>query len=300
MSKTTVTSCVLLIMLSGLSSAEAAEQSTAVPITPADQRIAAAQKRIKTSPGSSQSFNDLAFALCRKARDSGEPKLYEEASQAIDRSLQLTAGGYDARKLQVAVALGEHEDAQALKLATELNHKVPDDIAVWALLVDANTALRNYTEAERDAQWVLDLRPGSSLGFETAAALREIFGDFEGAVEFLDEANKRTSPNDLDQHAWLLTEKARLELNLGNPNGAEQVLTEALSYDPDSQFASLILARVRSAQGKYSEAAELLGNRYRKVQTPGNLSLWAEALEKSGQHEKAVAAFRHSESEARR
>ena len=50
------------------------------------------------------------------------------------------------------------------------------------------SALGNYTEAERDCQWILDLRRGSALGFEKAAGLRELFGDNEGAIEFYGEA----------------------------------------------------------------------------------------------------------------
>jgi tetratricopeptide (TPR) repeat protein len=288
----------LLIVCWGSSLAGAAEQGMPLPVSPPDQRIAAAQKRVKTSPGSAQAFNDLAFAFWRKARDTEDPKLYNQADGAIQHSLQVAPGNYDARKLQVAIALGKHHYSQALKMAGDLNHSVPDDIAGWGLLMDANMALGNYAEAERAAQWILDLRPGSALGFEKAAGLREIFGDFEGAVEFLDEADRRTSPNDLDQHAWLLTEKARLQLAAGNAKEAEQVLTEALKFYPDSSVANLTLAKLRSAQGRYSDAAQLLEKRYKNVQTPGNLYLWAEALEKEGHQEKATTAFRDFESAA--
>jgi tetratricopeptide (TPR) repeat protein len=293
------TSCLLVNLFSGLSLAGPGEQSTPSQLSPPDQRIAAAQKRVKTNPGSAQSFNDLAFAFWRKARDTRDPKLYGQAEEAIKHSLQVAPGNYDARKLQVEIALGKQQYSQALKSAGELNHNVPDDISGWGVLVDANRALGNYVEAERDAQWILDLRPGSALGFEKAAGLREIFGDFEGAIEFLGEASRRTSPNDLDQHAWLLTEKARLQLASGNPKEAEETLTEALKFYPESEAASLILAKVRSAQGRYSEAAQLLKKQYDKVQTPANLYLWAEALGKSGQQEKASAAFHDFESAAR-
>jgi hypothetical protein len=68
------------------------------------------------------------------------------------------------------------------------------------------------SEAERDAQWILDLRRASALGFEKAAGLRELFGDDLGAIEFYGEALTRTAQSDLDQRAWLLTQKARLTL----------------------------------------------------------------------------------------
>jgi tetratricopeptide (TPR) repeat protein len=298
MSKT-ASVCCLLIVWSGVSLAGAAQQSAPLPISAVDQRIAAAQKRIKTSPASAQPFNDLAFAYSRKARDTQDPKLYERADEAIKHSLQVAPGNYDARKLQVAIELEKRQYSQALKLAGELNRNVPDDIAGWGLLVDANMALGNYVEAERDAQWILDLRPGSALGFEKAAGLREMFGDLEGAIEFLDETNRRTSPNDLDQHAWLLSERARLQLTAGNLKEAEEALAEALKFYPDCEAASLILAKLRSAQGRYPEAAQLLEKRYKKVQTPENLYLWAEALDRAGQREKATTLFHEFESTAR-
>ena len=272
----------------------------AVPsVSPPDRRVDAAQRRIKTKPDSFQSYNDLAYALCRKARDTGDGWLYDQADKALKRSLQLSPGNYDARKLQVTVLLGRKNFVGALTQAAELNSKVPDDIAAWGLLVDANMALGNYGEAERDAQWILDLRAGSTLGFEKAAALREMFGDVEGAIEFLDEANRRTSLNDADQHAWLLTEKARFELEAGNGKHAEELLNEAQKLFPESQFAVAVLAELRMEQGKYAEASLLLGKRYQQVQSSANLYAWAEALDKAGEKTEAAAAFDRFETKAR-
>ncbi len=176
----------------------------------ADQRIALARQVVAADPKAFQGYNDLATALCRKARDTSDLRLYREAEAAVNRSLQISPGNYDAMKLRVAVLLGERDFKTALKLAQELNKKVPDDIGNWASLVDANSALGNYSEAERDAQWILDLRRANSLGFEKAAGLREVFGDNQGAIEFYGEALTRTAQSDLDQRAWLTTQKARL------------------------------------------------------------------------------------------
>ncbi len=267
--------------------------------SPVDARIAAAQKQIKDDPKSALACNNLAFALIRKGRDFRDKALYVEANKAIDQSLQLAAGNFDAQKLRVAALLGLNEPAAALKLAKELNHKVPDDIQVWGLLVDANAALGNYDEAEHSAQWVLDLRAGSSLGFEKAAGLREWFGDSEGAIEFLDEANRRTSPNDADQKSWLLTQKARLMLASGNIDGAIKILSDSTRLFPDSQCAAATLAQVRLAQGNYSEAINLLQARYQRVPSAENLYDWAQALTAAGQVQAASVQFATFEKQAR-
>ncbi len=266
-------------------------------LSPVDMRIAAAQKKVKATPDA-QSYNDLAFAFYRKGRDTGDADAYKEVASALKRSLELEPGNYQARKLQALLYIGAQQPVKALKLAGELNHSVPDDTVNWGLLVDANLALGNYAEAERDAQWILDLRPGSALGFEKAAALREMFGDFEGGIEFYDEANLRTSSNDADQHAWCLTRKADLELASGNVGLAEQVINQALLVFPDSQLALATLANIRAAQGRYGEAVSLLEKRYNKVKSATNLYAWAEAVEKSNHPEKATALFQQFEATA--
>lgn len=200
-----------------------------------------------TQPESAQFYNDLAAKFCRKARENnGDTALYDRAEQALQHSLQLSPGNYDARKLEVTVLLGKHNFTQALKLASELNGRVHDDIAGWGLLVDVNIALGDYAAAERAAQWILDLRPGSSLGFEKAATLRAIFGDPEGAIEFFDEAYRRTSQSDVEQRAWLLTQNARAQLTTGNRKRAGELLEKALQLYPDSQLAASILEKVRT------------------------------------------------------
>ncbi|MBV9613341.1 MAG: hypothetical protein JO091_12780, partial [Acidobacteriaceae bacterium] len=215
-----------------------------------DQRIASAQKKIWGDPKSWQGYNDLAAAYCRKGRDNSDAATYRQAQAALDRSFQLSPANYDAEKLQVTVWLGEQRVADALKLASQLNNKVHDDIGVWGLLVDCNVALGNLKEAERDAQWILDLRSGSALGFEKAAGLRVLFADPEGAIEFYQEANRRTSANDADQHAWLLTQIAKIELARGNVKAAEDRVRAALKLFPDSQLALAVESKMRMVQAK--------------------------------------------------
>jgi predicted Zn-dependent protease len=239
---------VVLISAAAWYVAGAAEYQSVSARSPVEDRIAGAEKRVQSNPKSWQSYNELAAALCRKARDSGDVRVYEQAQTAVDNGLRLAPDNFETEKLEVTVLLGKGQAAEALKLATKLNNRSHDDLGVWGLLVDANVALGNNSEAERDAQWILNLRPGSSLGFVKAAGLRVLFGDPEGAVEFYAEANRRTSANDADEHAWLLTEIARQELAMGKKAEAERAIGEALKWFPDSHRAMEVLVRVREAQ----------------------------------------------------
>jgi hypothetical protein len=85
--------------------------------------------------------------------------------------------------------------------------------------VDANMGLGDYEEAEKDAQWILDLRRGSTLGFVKAAALREAFGDAEGAIEFYNEALLRMPAGEKSARSELMTRNARLQMAAGNQFG---------------------------------------------------------------------------------
>src|ERR1043166_5761139 len=49
--------------------------------------------------------------------------------------------------------------------------RVPDDILVWGYLADADIALGDYDDAEKSAQWMLDLRPGNIPGLLLGACL---------------------------------------------------------------------------------------------------------------------------------
>jgi len=287
------------LLLLFVSAVLAGQQQASPSASYADQRISSARQQVAANPKDFQTYNDLATSLCRKARDTSDLSLYREAEGAVNRSLELSPGNYDGTKLRVAVFLGKHEFNPALSLAQELNKKVPDDIANWASMVDANEALGNYSEAERDAQWILDLRRASALGFEKAAGLRELFGDKEGAIEFYGEALTRTSQSDIDQRSWLLTQKARLVLASGNAQSASETLGEALRLYPNSQLAALVMADLHTANGKHAEAAQILEQCYRTAPSSANLYKWANALEMAGQKEEAAKQFAAFEKQAR-
>ena len=233
----------LLFAVAGsLTAFSAQAQDTGPSGSPVQRRVELAQKHIQSDPKSVQAYNDLAFALCRWARDTGNPQLYDKADAALQRSLQLSPGNLDAKKLQVTVLIGKRQFADALKLASGLQFHNHDDIGLWGLLVDCNIGLAHLEEAERDAQWILDLRSGSSLGFTKAASLRELFGDPQGAVEYFEEALRRTSQSDVDERAWLMTQDARLQSKLGNVQRSEELLKQALQLFPDSHQALSTLA----------------------------------------------------------
>ena len=137
--------------------------------TPAQRKIALAQAAIARDPKHAQAHADLALALTQRARETADPVYYQQAEAAVQAALAATPGHFDARKVRAWALLGQHRFAEALALATALNREVPDDLMVYGILTDAHIELGHYDEAERSAQWMLDLRPGNIPALTRAA-----------------------------------------------------------------------------------------------------------------------------------
>ena len=285
---------VTAVWLSGAAAAlDSAQQDS-----PAQRRIEAARQAIESKPGYT-AYNDLAMALARRARETSDTAYYDQAEQALQKSLELAPGNFEAQKTQVWVLLGKHEFVQARAAAAALNKKVPDDVQVYGLLADANAELGDYAAAEEAAQWMLDLRPGNVPALLRAAYLRELFGDVDGALELMGAAFTRIPESETEDRAWILTQVAHLHLSIGNLDLADTALTEALALFPDYHYALGQLAKVRLAQGKPGEAIALLEQRYRMAPHAENLFVLAQALARAKRSEAARSAFREFEEKSR-
>ncbi|MGH9786999.1 MAG: tetratricopeptide repeat protein, partial [Terriglobia bacterium] len=184
--------------------------------------------------------------------------------------------------------------------AKELNREMPDDILVYGFLADAHAELGNYTESEDAAQWMLNMRPGNVPGLTRGAYLRELFGDIEGAIEFMGSAFQRTPPQEREDRAWILTHIAHLELSRGRVAAADQLLPAAFELFPDYHYALSQRAKVRTAQQRHAEAADLLRQLVQVAPNPENFYPLAEALDRAGRREEAQAAFEEFEQKALR
>lgn len=195
-----------------------------------------------------QSNLDQAAKLIRQARDTQNPADFREAGLMAAKALAAEPESFDAQRYQAMALLGEHDLDAALSLATKLNQRVPDDIGIRAILSEIYVARGDYDDAERAAQWVLDLRRNSALGFSTAARLREVWGDYEGALEFYSEALRRTSPSDQEECSWLLVQSARMLLQMKNVAGAASTIDQAAKLFPGSVQVTKVRAELAQSQ----------------------------------------------------
>jgi tetratricopeptide (TPR) repeat protein len=251
-------------------------------LTPAEQQMAWATKQIAAQPDDPQPHVDLGWALARRARETGDPAYYGKGQEEASRAIALSPGNFEARKLEAWLLLGRHEFGRALDAAKVLNRQAPDDVMVYGFLADASAELGEYNSAEDAVQWMLDMRPGNLSGLTRAAYLREVFGDVDGAIDLYTTAFDRTSPLEVEDRAWIVSQVGHLYLSIGKTPEAGQALELALKLMPGYHYALGYLAKVRLAENRPANAVTLLRRLCEVAPHAENLYALAEALHRLG------------------
>lgn len=232
-----------------------------------------------------------AAAALEQHRASEQGDYLEQAEAAVSAALTTAPDDFLAQRTEVAVLLARHADSTALARSRALNERFPDDLDTYALLIDAELALGLYREAESDTQRLLDLRPDHLPALVRAARLRELFGDWQGAIDVLNASLNRVTEDEREQRARLYTQLARLHAGAGNQDIADQALAAALGAVPDYPPAlreGVRLARLRSASAHALSMAEHL---YRVLPAEHELLLLARAAAAAGQGARAAPMF---------
>ena len=263
--------------------------------SPAQKQIDLAQIEIQKSPARSAGYNRLALAYARRARETSDTAFYTKGEEALERSFKLDPDNLDGRKNQAWIALGKHEFKKALAIATKLNQKAPDDSSIYGILVDANVELGNYAEAEKAVQAMFNLRPPTVPSLTRGSYLRELFGDLEGAIEFMTKAFDMAGYDEREDRAWMLTQVAQLERKRGRHAEAQRLASEALKLFPDYHYALGALARINIELGKFPEAVALEEKRHAAAPHPENLYALAVAQQKAGLLKQAQTSFQEFE-----
>jgi tetratricopeptide (TPR) repeat protein len=238
-----------------------------------------------------QDYNAQALEYVRQARDTANPVYHAKAEEALRKSFEVAPDNFEGLKARTWLLLGQHRFAEALEVATKLNQKAPEDLQVSGILVDANVELGNYAEAEKAAQWMLDLRPGNTPGLTRAAYLRELYKDLDGALQLMQQAFNRTRADDKGDRAWILTHIGRLLGKKHDYSHAEMALNAALEIIPNYHYALGNLAEIRKEQKNFSAAADLYRKRAEVAPHPENLYDLGDALMKAGRKAEAKVVF---------
>ncbi len=224
--------------------------------TPADRLIEKAEKLIAKNPEAAESHVQMAMAILKKVRETGNYELNRRAEVSIKKALEIEPGNFAAKVLKIQIYLSEHEFQKALELAEELNKDVPDFEAVLAAITDAKTELGRYGEAVEAAQKFVDFRPNAN-SYARVAHLRSLYGMTDGAIEARKLAIGSADPADQEILAWHFSQLGKEYFNIGRFSEAESVFDRALKIFPDYHWALAGKGKVRAAQNDLETAVSI-------------------------------------------
>ncbi len=284
--------------LSILFAAAALAAEPAANLTPAQRDIQTAQAAAQRDTRRAQPLAELAMAYVGRARETSDPRFLEEADRAIEQALRLEKDSIDAQRARLAVLNARNRYEEAVGLGRKLNQRMPDDVQIYGLLADAYLALGQYAKAEREAQWMIDMRRGNLGGMVRGALLREVYGDPAGALEWLHSALRLTGIAQNEQRAWILCQIARVEIGDAKYDIAAAVLDRADKLFPNYAPALDQRVELELAREQFTAAAQASERLLAVWPHPRARYLLARSLHGAGEAARAREVFATFEREA--
>ena len=253
----------------------------AVQQTPAQRQIRGAQRQVDANPERANLYNELALAYIHRAREADDMAYLENADKALVRGLRIDASDFQLQRTQVAVMLARHQYSAAEEKARILNKHTPDDVMTYGYLAEAEIALGDLEAAEKNAQWMLNMRPNNIPGLLIGAKLRVLYHDSDGALDLLKMAYSETAPSAVEDLAWIANQMASIQIDAGQNDAATQTLAQAEAIFPKYPYTEQNLSRILLS-GKASAAPEEdrsvsgVAGGFAKSHPPGTASARAE------------------------
>jgi tetratricopeptide (TPR) repeat protein len=243
------------------------------PDASTDQRIAILQRAARDG-GGADAYASLGNAYVQKARENGDPTYYSRAERSFDAALRRDARSFDAVLGAGALAGLRHDFRDQLRLGLEARRLMPELIAPYPVIADAQIELGRYDAAERTLQRLIDAKPNLT-SYSRVSYYRELRGDLDGAVQLMRSAVSAGAGVG-ENVAYVQTLLGDLELQRGRPAAARSAYRGALARLPRYAPAEAGLARVAIAAGDLDAAANRLRGVAQRLPLTSYLILLAE------------------------
>lgn len=254
-----------------------------------DRLLKSLQLRLRARPDDREAYVQLGSAYLQKARETGDPDYYTRADAVLQRALELRADESEAMTAKGALALARHQFLEALEWGRKAMARNPNRAASYGVIGDALVELGRYDEAVAAVQRMADLRPDLA-SYSRVAYLRELHGDVDGAIEAMRLAVQASAPGS-EARAWTQVQLGHLYFGQGRLAAAEASYVAALygyvGYIP----ALAAMGRLHAAQGRYTEAASLLGKAADAMPLPEYVILLGDVHAVSGRADEAARQY---------
>jgi tetratricopeptide (TPR) repeat protein len=268
-----------------------------------DSLIKNLQTRVKIYPDDYAGFDNLGAAYLQKGRETGDAAYYELAKVALGKSLDLLSNdpaSVSAMTHMGVACMAEHRFGDALAWAQNAIALGSGDASPWAIAGDALADMGDYAQAA-DAYSQLYGPQGSegekrSISYERESRmsyLRLISGDTPGAIQLMTSALNTSMETHMpaENIAWTRYQLGEELFQTGDISAAEKAYLAALDEYPGYYRALAGLGKVRTAQGKYSDAADLFKQALTVVPYPEYAAALGDIYQKIGQPEEAKKQY---------
>lgn len=250
------------------------------------QKANALIQKIQDYPGDKASLIALASIYIQEARVTGNHQYYDKAAmKCVDDALEIDGSNFEALSLKAVIFLSEHHFAEALATAQKAVSINPYNAFVYGSLVDAHVELGNYAAAIESLDKMISIRP--DLGsYARVSYLREIHGDYSGAIEAMKLAVEAGAPGD-ETTAWTRVQLGLLYEKISEIKNAEMQYRITLSERPNYPYALAGLGRVSVAEKKHASAIELFQQAESLIQDFSIKEELADVYRQVGEYKKA-------------
>ncbi len=224
------------------------------------------QRSLEANPKDIKSMIALANLFIMESRATGNHAYYDKAAlKYVNAALVQDKNNFDALTLQSLIYLSQHHFAEALDIARAAQKINPYNAFLYGVLVDGYVEMGQYDSAVISAERMMSIRP-DLRSYSRVSYLREIHGDYPGAIEVMQLAIDAGLPGD-EATEWSRVQLGVLFEQVGNLEKAAACYETALSLRPSyahalSGMARLALAKkdFEKATAFYLEADSLVGD----------------------------------------
>ena len=208
---------------------------------------------IEENPEDNKSRLALTTLYIQEARITGNYIYYDMAAmQQLNAVLKKEPENFNALTYKALIYLSQHHFADGLAVAEKAKTINPYNAFIYGILLDGDVEMGNYTEAVNNAEKMVSIRP-DLRSYSRISSLREIHGDYPGAIEAMKLAVDAGVPGD-EGTEWARIQLGHLYENTGDLKNAEMHYAIALNERPDYAYALAGIAHIATANKDYTKA----------------------------------------------
>lgn len=255
-----------------------------------ESRVTAMEGRLATQPDDVGAAVQLADALLRLTRVSGNAGLAARAEEVLQKALVEDPGNYEANRILGALYLSQHRFREAIAAGRKTRDLRPYDPVNYGVIGDGYLELGDYEQAFAAFDRMMQLRP-SAAAYARVAYARELQGDIDGAIASMKLAADATGPDDPEALAWTHAQIGDLYFQLGRFLDAKVEYAAASRAFPGHPFAVSGYATTIAAEGDVAGALALLEDLARTSLAPDLAARIGDLLDELGRHEEAQRQY---------